>query len=90
MARGDEKQSPGEDGAALRGLTGRGPSQVGVDGAMRARDVSRPNAAHLSAAEALELDVASRRQQRRRTAVKPSGRDGGRDGGRVTEGSPRG
>jgi hypothetical protein len=29
---------------SLRGLGGAGPSQVGVSGAMRARDVSRPRA----------------------------------------------
>jgi hypothetical protein len=35
----------------LRGLVGSGPSQVGVDGAMRARDASRPTAEDLAAAE---------------------------------------
>jgi hypothetical protein len=77
MARTDDRQSPGDDGGSLRGLTGRGPSQVGVSGAMRARDVSRPHAAHLTAAEALDLDVASRRQQRRKGRDRPrSSREG--------------
>jgi hypothetical protein len=48
------------DGTSLRGLTGRGPSQVGVSAAMRARDVSRPTPQHLTEAEALDLDIASR------------------------------
>lgn len=38
------------DEAALRGLVGAGPSRVGVEGAMRARDVSRPSEADLEAA----------------------------------------
>src|ERR1700742_3675569 len=35
----------------LGGLVGSGPSRVGTDGAMRARDVARPSAAELAAAE---------------------------------------
>lgn len=35
----------------LRGLVGPGPSQVGVLGAMRARDASRPTEEDLAAAE---------------------------------------
>src|SRR4051812_6948522 len=46
--RGDR----GEDGAAA-GLTGGGPSQLGVNGSMRARDVSRPSAVDVAAAEKL-------------------------------------
>ena len=37
---------------ALRSLVGAGPSQVGVVGALRARDVSRPTEADLRRAEA--------------------------------------
>jgi predicted flap endonuclease-1-like 5' DNA nuclease len=37
--------------AALRGLVGAGPSQLGVNGALRARDVSRPTEDELDAAE---------------------------------------
>jgi hypothetical protein len=33
----------GSGTGALRGLVGAGPSQVGVVGALRARDVSRPS-----------------------------------------------
>jgi hypothetical protein len=35
----------------LGGLVAAGPSRVGIDGAMRARDVARPSAADLEAAE---------------------------------------
>jgi hypothetical protein len=35
----------------LRGLVGAGPSQVGVSGAMRARDAARPRPEDLDAAE---------------------------------------
>jgi hypothetical protein len=35
----------------LRGLVGAGPSQVGISGAMRARDASRPTDEDLAAAE---------------------------------------
>ena len=35
----------------LRGLVGAGPSQVGVSGAMRARDAARPTAADDAAAQ---------------------------------------
>ena len=37
-----DREQPADDRGSLRGLTGGGPSKVGVDGAMRARDVSRP------------------------------------------------
>ncbi len=45
--RGDSGDS--KDG--LGGLVGGGPSKVGVDAAMRARDVARPSEADLAAAE---------------------------------------
>jgi len=73
VAQQEERQPRADEGASLRGLTGRGPSQVGVSGAMRARDVSRPKATHISEAEALDLDVASGRTGRR------TGRDRSRD-----------
>lgn len=44
MARGDE--------GALRGLVGAGPSQLGVSGALRVRDLLRLTAEDLEAAEA--------------------------------------
>lgn len=57
-ARHDADRSErGERG--LRGLVGSGPSQVGVSGAMRARDAARPRAADLHAAEA-ELVIVRR------------------------------
>lgn len=39
-------------GSPLGGLVGAGPSKVGVCGAMRARDVSRPRPDQLAAADA--------------------------------------
>jgi hypothetical protein len=39
------------DHGGFGNLTGGGPSIVGADGAMRARDVSRPRAEHDAAAE---------------------------------------
>jgi len=44
--------SRGEEGAAAA-LTGGGPSQLGVNGSMRARDVSRPTAEDVALAEKL-------------------------------------
>ncbi|HET6816743.1 MAG TPA: hypothetical protein VFH66_05905 [Mycobacteriales bacterium] len=44
--------SRGEEGAAAA-LTGGGPSQLGIEGSMRARDVSRPRVADVAAAEDL-------------------------------------
>lgn len=54
----DKPRAPrrgGHDGAGdrgLRDLVGAGRSQVGVDGALRARDVNRPTEEDLAAAEA--------------------------------------
>ena len=39
------------EGSGVSGLVGAGPSIVGVSGAMRARDVSRPAEAHEETAE---------------------------------------
>jgi hypothetical protein len=41
----------GHNKDGLGGLVGAGPSKVGVDGAMRARDVARPSAQDLAEAE---------------------------------------
>lgn len=46
--RGDDEHP---DDRALDRLADRGPSRVGVDGARRARDVSRPGPADLARAE---------------------------------------
>ena len=43
----------GEDAAHVAALSGGGPSQLGIDGSMRARDVSRPKAADVADAERL-------------------------------------
>ena len=43
------EDSHGKDG--LGGLVGGGPSKVGIDASMRARDVARPTAEDLAAAE---------------------------------------
>ena len=51
-APGGRRPKPaGEDATA--GLTGGGPSQLGVNGSMRARDVSRPREADLETAQRL-------------------------------------
>ena len=44
-----------DEGGALRGLVGAGPSKVGVSGALRARDVSRPTEEDDAAAEATPM-----------------------------------
>ena len=46
----------------LRGLVGSGPTQVGVQAAMRARDASRPTEEELAAADA-ELVIVRRNWQ---------------------------
>ena len=51
-ARRGDRGPRGEEGAAAA-LTGGGPSQLGVEGSMRARDVSRPREADMAAAEKL-------------------------------------
>ena len=48
-----------ESGDGLAALTGAGSSVVGVEGAMRARDVSRPSAATLAEAATLPVRRAS-------------------------------
>lgn len=45
------KRPPRERAGGMAGLTGGGPSIVGVSGAMRARDVSRVKPEHEAAAE---------------------------------------
>jgi len=65
---GAPKQRRVEGDRGLRGLVGAGPSQVGVHGAMRARDAARPRAEDLAAAERDLLIV-------RRHYVPPDARD---------------
>jgi hypothetical protein len=50
-----------EPGDGLAALTGSGSSVVGVEGALRARDVSRPTAADLAAAATLPVRRATPR-----------------------------
>jgi len=45
------KARPGTEGASGHALAGGGPSQLGVDGSMRARDVSRPTDDEVATAE---------------------------------------
>ena len=42
-----------DEGEALRGLVGPGPTKVGISAAMRARDASRPDDEDVAAAEAM-------------------------------------
>jgi hypothetical protein len=72
----------GKDG--LGGLVGAGPSKVGIDGAMRARDVARPSAEDLAEAQReLVLRHAAPRGESRplphgiEPAPLPAGRGGG-------------
>lgn len=66
----------GDDGAGAS-LTGGGPSQIGVVGAMRARDVSRPGPEHIATAEKL-VQVSFRPRFRPRP---PTGQPDGSGGG---------
>ena len=59
------EQRKGKGGGAAHGLVGGGPSNVGVSGAMRARDVSRPRPADEAAA--------AKKPIRRRPPDPPSG-----------------
>ena len=43
----------GEEAAHVAALSGGGPSQIGINGSMRARDVSRPKPDDLAEAERL-------------------------------------
>ena len=52
MAEHGRRGRSGDEGAA-GGLTGGGPSLLGVGGSMRARDVSRPSVEDLAVAEEL-------------------------------------
>ncbi len=58
------------NGDAAASLTGGGPSQVGVYGAMRARDVSRATEDDLASAERL-VQVSRRPPRFRPTPVQP-------------------
>lgn len=51
MPPGARRTKPNGDEAGVAALTGGGPSQLGVDGSLRARDVSRPRPEDLVEAE---------------------------------------
>jgi len=53
MSPGPRRVKSGADETGSAALTGGGPSQLGVNGSMRARDVSRPRPEHLDEAEQL-------------------------------------
>lgn len=55
-------QSNRENDRGWRELAGSSPSQVGVSGAMRARDIARPSPDHLAAAER-DLQIVHRNWQ---------------------------
>jgi hypothetical protein len=63
----------GEEAAHVAALSGGGPSQLGIDGSMRARDVSRPKADDLVEAERL-VQVSYRPRSR------PTGNSSGSQG----------
>ena len=60
---------------ATSGLVGGGPSQLGVDGALRAREVSRPTDADLDEAERT-VEISYRPQARSRPSAQEPGTGG--------------
>src|SRR3954470_3969392 len=72
--RGD-RPDRGEEGAAAA-LTGGGPSQLGVEGSMRARDVSRPQPVDVAEAERLVQVSYRPRSKPHGTPVQPDGSGG--------------
>lgn len=68
----------GEDGAHVAALSGGGPSQLGISGSMRARDVSRPDAQDVADAE--RLVQVSYRPPRSRSSSPGAGYDAGSGG----------
>jgi hypothetical protein len=75
-----------DDERALRGLTASSPSVVGVEGAMRARDVARPRPADHAAAASLPLKQGPRVADAPKSArpatppAGPAGRPSARNG----------
>lgn len=74
MAASSRRSAGRERPDNLGVLTGGGPSQVGISGALRARDVSRPTEEQL--AEAERLVQVSRRPPRPRAQADRPGRGG--------------
>lgn len=73
-AAGRDRGSGGEE-RATASLTGGGPSQLGVQGSMRARDVSRPRADDVAEAERL-VQVSYRPRSHPRPPLHPPGKGG--------------
>ncbi|HEU5033352.1 MAG TPA: hypothetical protein VFT62_01195 [Mycobacteriales bacterium] len=78
MASSGRRGQPRVDGdeRAAAALTGGGPSQLGVNGSMRARDVSRPTPAEVAEAERL-VQVSYRPRSTPRPPVHSSAGRGG-------------
>lgn len=72
-------REPGEPG--LRALVGAGPSQVGVGGALRARDVSRPTPADEQAARQWAAGLSAGPPPGTGRASRAGGTGSGRTGG---------
>ena len=75
MAASPRRRSPDADDRGGGSLTGGGPSQLGVIGSMRARDVSRPRPADLEEAERL-VQVSYRPRSHTRPPLHAGGNGG--------------
>lgn len=73
--RGGSGSRPGHGERGTGGLVGGGPSQLGVDGAMRARDVSRPDDTDLDEAER-SVEISHRPQHHGRPPAQDAGNGG--------------
>jgi hypothetical protein len=82
-AAAPEVGEPKETDRTLRGLVGSGPSQLGLEAAMRARDASRPTPEDLAEAEAEVVIV--RRQYVPTESLPPGVRPAARGAGPPAE-----
>jgi hypothetical protein len=73
MSSGPRRGKSGADETGSAALTGGGPSQLGVNGSMRARDVSRPRPGDLDEAEQL-VQVSFRPRRTTGGEAPPAGR----------------
>ena len=76
-----DKRRGRDEGGALRGLVGAGPSKVGISGALRARDVSRATEDDEAAAEAMPIPrvgppITGPPRSKQRPGPRPSGQPG--------------
>src|SRR4051794_37485324 len=74
--RGAGSGRPGNEERAAAALVGGGPSQLGVDGSMRARDVSRPTEDDAARAERVVQVSYRPRSKPRPTGSAPAQADG--------------